>query len=83
MVDMTFKCDICGIAKGEANHWWETHIEDWYDMRGIMVTKFEGRVGDGTQHFCGEAHLLQRIGEYVRKHNAAAIARADVIAVEK
>ena len=62
-------CDICGVAKGETNHW---HVAiQAADMAGIMFVPAEEATAQRTlphitiQDICGEACAVKRLSQYL------------------
>lgn len=58
----TLVCDKCGLpAKDGYSIYYETFIE--HGARRITVAKPPGP--RGNEHYCGKAHLMQRLNEIV------------------
>ena len=55
-----FTCDVCGIQKGENNHWFKV----WRNPVGIVSIGIWGLKPE-TAHFhcCGEEHALRKAAE--------------------
>lgn len=57
-----FTCDICGVHKGEQNHWFRV----WKDEAdGLVVIAPWGFDVEAAEHFhcCGEQHAVQKAAE--------------------
>jgi hypothetical protein len=61
-----FTCDVCGVHKGERNHWFRVWLapglERKFDMVAITGWDFTGW---DLKHFhaCGEEHALRKAAE--------------------
>ena len=51
-----FSCDVCGVHKGENNHWWRIWQGEKY---GVVITPWDRLVPLKHQHACGEEHALR------------------------
>lgn len=63
----TVACDVCGVQKGEANHWWQAAVSP--NGKVISIFRFgQMTVSTGRRlDFCGEAHLLQRLSALMKR----------------
>jgi len=50
-----YKCDVCGIAKQEANHWWKGYVAP---SGGIMIFPWDQSYSLLEAHLCGEQHAI-------------------------
>ena len=58
---LSSSCDICGVIKGEANHWfrvWECPSGD--DKGLVVIARWSYDIEETKhQHACGEDHALK------------------------
>ena len=80
-VTETITCDICGIRKGEANHWLLWSTEDIGPAGSIRFAPWHPALVHTHRHLCGDAcaaRLLARsIDEWRELHDAARPASVD------
>ena len=61
-------CNVCGIAKGETNHWFKAVIDPLHPV-GIAFGSHEATIGDPTglemEHICGQACLHKRLFRWI------------------
>lgn len=71
----TFACDICGIHKKDANHWWKIVRVNSDGQPGMLIVEwsittlegiedFEGNV---VAHLCGSDHVTQWLSKNIFK----------------
>ena len=71
MIQQTYKCDGCGIAKQQTNHWFliTRHVEGY-----IIVHNWSGSADDsGVEHYCGAGCLGKAVSLWAAPKNAAAV----------
>ncbi len=68
--ELRYSCDVCGVQKGAANHWYvlcistqSMHIHQWIDEAVIVP---------GGLHICGERCLITKISERLGRESFAA-----------
>jgi hypothetical protein len=63
-----FTCDVCGVHKGEQNHWFKV----WENPAGLVCISVWDR-NPAVEHFhcCGEEHALRKAGELLGKIGSA------------
>lgn len=61
----SYACDVCGVQKKEANHWWLVNIDEANTLL-IMPWKAD-RVDDCQLHLCGEACVAKKVAEFLSK----------------
>ena len=66
----TYKCDVCGTAKGEGNRW----LMGWEVPGGFALSDwgFGSKTAERVFHFCSESHALTEQGRHLRKDRGAA-----------
>lgn len=83
----TYRCNICGIERREANHWYA--IRNFGSrqtiFRSIGVLAFDDANSD-DEHYCGEQHLLKGVDLFINElrqaqQNLAEMNAADVVVV--
>jgi hypothetical protein len=69
----TYKCDVCGMAKGEGNRW----LMGWSLPGGFALTDwgFAPSGVDRVYHFCSEAHALIEQGRNLRQDRSESSVR--------
>jgi hypothetical protein len=64
-----FTCDVCGVHKGEQNHWFRVWACSGSDetYAGVVIGPWIATdtvpAPLGHYHCCGEAHALRKAGE--------------------
>lgn len=60
-----YKCDGCGVAKEDSNHWWKLIVNEF----GYRQVRWEEKMivsdGDTLQHLCGQECAIKKLSEYM------------------
>jgi len=59
-----YTCDVCGKPKGATNHWYALVI--YKQLINVWLWS-AGYAQSGALHICGEACLLKKISERLRR----------------
>lgn len=58
----TYKCDVCGVLKGETNHWFKISMGTAY----AIVAKFDvAETGESLSHVCGQSCAQHKLNEFM------------------
>lgn len=73
MIKQSISCDMCGVQKREANHWFlanqesgELHVSQWTSKNLLCP---------GTKHLCGENCLHKFLSEFLAHSLPAPVPR--------
>ena len=62
----SWTCDVCGVQKQEANHWWTYHSRGSGDHSSVPIIRI-WNWGDCNipeiGHLCGEQCVLKKVAE--------------------
>jgi hypothetical protein len=64
MITKGFKCDVCGVERKEANHWFVF----WFDKikNTVEIAAWgENANYQGFQHVCGQEHLNVLVSRWI------------------
>lgn len=61
----TFKCDVCGKVKGEANHWWKLAFMDEGRPHLVLLPMADKYEPTGSIHLCGESCVQRKVSEFM------------------
>lgn len=73
--ELRYRCDVCGVQKGAANHWYTLQLG--VDLMQIRTWR-TGHVEPAALHICGERCLLTKISERLGRESFAADAQPQV-----
>lgn len=71
--ELRYSCDVCGVQKGAANHWYTLQLG--VDLMQVRTWR-TGHVEPAALHICGERCLLTKISERLGRESFAADAPA-------
>ena len=58
-----FTCDVCGVHKGEQNHWFRVWAARFSGGNAVMMATWDCQTDIKHCHCCGEEHALRKAGE--------------------
>lgn len=65
----TYQCEICGVQKAAANHWWKVYPV----LGGLIILEWDAELVNGIHptetpaHLCGESHTLEWVSKRLTK----------------
>ena len=70
MIQRTYKCDGCGVAKQQTNHWFCVEMSNGGEM---LIAPWKEEVAQRSTHYCGAGCLGKAVSLWAAPKNVAAI----------
>lgn len=65
MRSVNYTCDVCGVIKGESNHWYKIRIVGAFHTYTWSCTKEGASEPDERIHVCGRACAQKKYEEWL------------------